>query len=163
MNKPWYKQFWPWFLIALPASVVVASLFTVTLFTKNKVSLVAEDYYKEGKGINIDLSRLRKADELDISAELAADDESAIFTLDKGQLDQFPTLNVTFQHRTLADRDMEMMVNADATGRYRLTLNEPLSGPWYVEVNSFDGAWALNARANFPSSVPVKLYGQSKE
>ncbi len=32
MITPWYKQFWPWFLIALPASVVVASLITVTLF-----------------------------------------------------------------------------------------------------------------------------------
>ncbi|WP_407333107.1 FixH family protein [Enterovibrio sp. 27052020O] len=163
MNKPWYKQFWPWFLIALPGSVVVASLFTFTLFSKNQVSLVAEDYYKEGKGINQDLSRLRQADALSLSALLTLSDENAIVTLNKGELTQFPTIKVTFQHRTLADKDIEQMVNADQNGRYRLALVEPLEGPWYVEINAFDGSWALNGRANFPSSDPVKLYGQSKE
>ncbi len=49
MNKPWYKQFWPWFLIILPLSVVVASITTFVVFSNNKVSLVAEDYYKKEK------------------------------------------------------------------------------------------------------------------
>ncbi|MDD1791601.1 FixH family protein [Enterovibrio makurazakiensis] len=163
MNKPWYKQFWPWFLIALPGTVVVASLFTFTLFSKNQVSLVAEDYYKEGKGINQDLSRLRHADSLSLSAFLTMQEDSAVFTLDKGQLKQFPTLKVTFQHRTLANKDIEQMVNADLNGRYRIALSEPLEGPWYIELNAFDGSWALNGRANLPSSEPVKLYGQIKE
>lgn len=163
MIKPWYKQFWPWFLIALPGTVVVASLFTFSLFSKNQVSLVAEDYYKEGKGINVDISRLKKADELSISAFLLAQDDNAVFTLDKGELEQFPTLKITFQHRTLPDKDIEQMVNADASGRYRLALNEPLAGPWYIELNAFDGTWALNSRVNFPLEEPVKLYGQSKE
>jgi hypothetical protein len=30
-NAPWYKQFWPWFLISLPAAVVVASMFTIKI------------------------------------------------------------------------------------------------------------------------------------
>ena len=30
-TKPWYRQFWPWFLIALPGSVVVASMVTIWL------------------------------------------------------------------------------------------------------------------------------------
>ena len=34
-TKPWYKQFWPWFLIALPGSVVVASMFTINLAVQN--------------------------------------------------------------------------------------------------------------------------------
>jgi hypothetical protein len=28
---PWYRQFWPWFLIALPASAVIASLYSLYL------------------------------------------------------------------------------------------------------------------------------------
>ena len=38
--KPWYRQFWPWFIIALPASAVVASLYTVSLALRTTDSLV---------------------------------------------------------------------------------------------------------------------------
>lgn len=40
---PWYKQFWPWFIIALPASVVVASFVTLWLALSNPDPLVVED------------------------------------------------------------------------------------------------------------------------
>lgn len=53
MVKPWYKQFWPWFLIILPLTVVIWTVVTVIVFANNSVSLVTEDYYKKGKGINI--------------------------------------------------------------------------------------------------------------
>ena len=42
-NQPWYKQFWPWFIIALPASVVVASFFTLWLAISNPDHLVLSD------------------------------------------------------------------------------------------------------------------------
>ena len=51
MVKPWYKQFWPWFLIALPATVVIWTIMTVIVFTQNSVDLVTEDYYKKEKAL----------------------------------------------------------------------------------------------------------------
>lgn len=49
--QPWYKQFWPWFIIALPASVVVASFFTLWLAVSNPDHLVVdEDKYRQIKG-----------------------------------------------------------------------------------------------------------------
>ena len=42
-NQPWYKQFWPWFIIALPASVVIASFFTLWLAISNPDHLVLSD------------------------------------------------------------------------------------------------------------------------
>ena len=50
--KPWYKQFWPWFIISLPASAVIAGLITVYIAFENADSLVADDYYKSGLAIN---------------------------------------------------------------------------------------------------------------
>ena len=48
---PWYKQFWPWFIIALPASVVVASFFTLWLAVSNPDPLVVdENEYRKLKG-----------------------------------------------------------------------------------------------------------------
>jgi FixH len=28
---PWFKQFWPWFLISLPGTVVIASMITLSI------------------------------------------------------------------------------------------------------------------------------------
>ena len=45
--EPWYRQFWPWFIIALPASAVVASFFTLYLAISNPDQLVVdEDEYR---------------------------------------------------------------------------------------------------------------------
>ena len=44
---PWYRQFWPWFIIALPASAVVASFITLWLAISNPDQLVIdEDEYR---------------------------------------------------------------------------------------------------------------------
>ena len=39
-TKPWYRQFWPWFIIALPASAVVAGLTTLWIAVQTTDSLV---------------------------------------------------------------------------------------------------------------------------
>lgn len=159
MSQPWYKQFWPWFLIALPASVIVAGIVTVVLFQKNAVSLVAEDYYKQGKGINQDRARLTKANELLLSGHLLVKNHQAIFTLNKGRLEHYPTLSFFFQHRTLTNKDIHQTLNPDANGRYRMTLPQPLQGPWYIEINAIDNSWALNTRRQFPMPDPILFDG----
>jgi hypothetical protein len=45
-SKPWFKQFWPWFLIALPGSVVIASMFTITLAVQNAPVIVEKNLGK---------------------------------------------------------------------------------------------------------------------
>ena len=48
--EPWYKQFWPWFIIALPASVVIASFVTLWIAISNPDYLVVDDEeYRELK------------------------------------------------------------------------------------------------------------------
>jgi hypothetical protein len=72
-TEPWYRQFWPWFIIALPATAVVAGLITLYIATVNRDTLVRDDYYKEGLALNQDLARSRRAADLGITAELAYD------------------------------------------------------------------------------------------
>ena len=50
--RPWYRQFWPWFLIALPGTVVIASLVTVYIAVNNADPVVDGNYYKHGLTIN---------------------------------------------------------------------------------------------------------------
>ncbi|PSW06250.1 FixH family protein [Photobacterium lipolyticum] len=163
MQKPWYKQFWPWFVIAIPATSVIYSLTAVYIFSQNQVDLVAENYYKEGKAINVDLSRLRVSDALKLKASVNVDENSIVLNFDKGDLATYPNLRVTFTHRTLANNDFTQMVSADLKGTYRFNAPEPLLGPWFVELEPFDGDWMLQGRVNLPTSDPISLYGQVKE
>jgi len=41
---PWYRQFWPWFLIALPASAVIAGMYTLYLAVTHPDPLVIEKH-----------------------------------------------------------------------------------------------------------------------
>ena len=58
---PWYRQAWPWFLISLPATAVVAGLITFYLAARGWDGPVANDYYKQGLAINEELTRSNRA------------------------------------------------------------------------------------------------------
>ncbi|KWU01549.1 MAG: FixH family protein [Vibrio toranzoniae] len=157
MVKPWYKQFWPWFLIALPATVVIWTIMTVIVFTENSVDLVTEDYYKKGKGINVDISKVNIAKELGLSASINEKGNSVIITLDKGKLDHFPAINAMFVHRTLPDRDFTQLLTADASGNYTLTLDHEMQGPWFIELSPHNSEWLVQGRMNFPIETSTQL------
>jgi hypothetical protein len=57
----WYRQRWPWLLIAGPALVVVASIATAWLAVKSDDGLVTDNYYKRGLLINRTLEAARPA------------------------------------------------------------------------------------------------------
>jgi len=84
-NKPWYCQFWPWFLIALPASVVVAGLTTVYIAFKGADDLVNDNYYRDGLAINQLLEQDQAAVKMGLSADIRLDSESGeLFVAIKG-------------------------------------------------------------------------------
>ncbi|MDN3609987.1 FixH family protein [Vibrio ostreicida] len=157
MVKPWYKQFWPWFLIILPLTVVVWTLITVIVFSNNSVSLVTEDYYKKGKAINIDMSKIKVAQSLGLKAHLLSQDNDILIQFDKGQLEHYPAINVMFAHRTLPDRDFSQLLTSDAQGQYRLSLNDTLQGPWFIEMAPHDEQWLLQGRVTFPLLSAAEL------
>ena len=37
-TKPWYRQFWPWFIIALPCAAVVGSIATAIIAINTKLT-----------------------------------------------------------------------------------------------------------------------------
>jgi len=88
-SKPWYRQFWPWFLIAIPFSSVVMGVVMINLAISGKDSLVREDWYKDGMAINQRLDKQLKAKELGIKAELTLDKSSGDLFLDTSNLDIF--------------------------------------------------------------------------
>jgi hypothetical protein len=51
-SGPWYREPWPWILMAGPFTVIVAGLFTAWLAVTRADPLVVDNYYKEGLAIN---------------------------------------------------------------------------------------------------------------
>ena len=61
MAPPWYRQPWPWLLMAGPAIVVVAGIVTAVIAFTGADGVIADDYYKQGMAINRTLAREAKA------------------------------------------------------------------------------------------------------
>ena len=63
-KQPWYKEPWPWILMAGPGIVIVAGITTAWLAVVSNDGLVSDDYYKEGMTLNQRLQRDHKAETL---------------------------------------------------------------------------------------------------
>jgi len=90
-SKPWYREFWPWFLISLPATAVIAGLTTAWLAFQSADGLVVGDYYKAGLAINQTLARDDTARALALTATLQPDNDTLTLTL-TGRLQAYPDL-----------------------------------------------------------------------
>jgi len=144
-TTPWYRQFWPWFLIALPASVVVAGIGMVVIAFRSPVSLVVDDYYKEGLAINRDLSSRTYAESLNLNASIRL--QPGLLQVDLNQAGS-ENLALRLIHSTDSslDRKFSLIRQGDRrfsaeiqslSGRYRLELQGQLNGtPWSMMTNS---------------------------
>jgi uncharacterized protein len=69
-GKPWYKEPWPWILMAGPGTVIVAGFITAWLAVVSFDGLVTDDYYKEGLAVNQRLQREHQAANMALRVDL---------------------------------------------------------------------------------------------
>lgn len=150
-DKPWYRQFWPWFIMALPASAVIAGLSTVYIAFKNQDSVVRDDWYQDGKSINLDMARETRAHALGISAELVLDALTGDVRLalhGNPPLLLPASLRLVFSHVTRADLDQAITLQRRNDGQYHGTLGRMLRGRFDIELSGND--WRLTDTQAFP-------------
>ena len=128
-TEPWYRQFWPWFLILLPASVVVASLFTLYIANRGADDLVVDDYYKNGLAINRQLEKKQRSQELGITAALNFSDQHVTAQIE-GPV-QAASLQLLLSHPLEADRDFTVSLSRIAAGIYQAVLLAPVAPRWH--------------------------------
>lgn len=125
---PWYRQFWPWFLILLPGSVVVASLVTLYIASHGADDLVVDEYYREGLAINRRLEKLERAEQMRIAAVFSLDNRRVRVGLSGPHRPR--ELDLALVHPLEADRDLAVTLRRDASGAYSAALNAPVSVHW---------------------------------
>lgn len=148
-KKSWFKQFWPWFLIILPMTAVVASISTLIIASDNKPEMVVDDYYKTGKAINADLSLLAKAKELGISGLVTQQKDGLLIKLDG--LKTNASISFYLYHSTQSKRDKTQMLTANANGDYHYETEDSLTGKWTLRIEPFDKQWRLQQAVQFPA------------
>ncbi len=160
MGAPWYRQFWPWFLIALPASAVVAGLATVWIAVSDADPLVRPDWYASGRDINQSIAREREAGRLGVRVALTMTAIDGVLVarvsgIGGAELPEF--LDLVLRHPTQAFRDRRIRLSAagDAVFKGHVDLGAP--DVWNLELAPPGNEWRLTARAGLPARTPVVL------
>jgi hypothetical protein len=158
-DKPWYKQFWPWFIISLPATAVIASMITIKLAVDSADGLVSDEYYKEGLAINKDISKERFAKTMGLSAGLSLDKETSELRVNlSGKLTTPPaTLNLELSHPTIKGLDQHLQLLSISKGVYVTRLPEVALANWIVSLSPENREWRLTGRVRFPETSSANL------
>ena len=146
---PWYRQFWPWFLMSFPASAVIAGIATIIIAFHDPDGLVVDDYYKEGLAINQDIERNLQAAELNAQAFMRFNPDNKIIEVDL-QLDKSmpEELNLNFRHTTRAAYDQSIVLTHQGNGLYRGNFEALNAGFWNINIIPKDDSWKLTGRIN---------------
>lgn len=150
-SKPWYKQFWPWFIIAIPASSVVTGMVMLNFAIDGADTLVRDEWYKDGMAINQRLDKQNRARESGLKAYFSFDREENIVKLRIDNLDtlQEPSLSLDLVHPTLAQRDIKVELYRTPDNTYFAKLPNTPGGLYYAQIRSPQQSWEIDARINF--------------
>jgi len=157
MNTPWYKQFWPWFLIAVPVATLIMGAVLLTLAIKTEDSLVVDDYYKQGKAINASLDKEAIAKRKNITTDLTINDGSIVLKFHSGIPQDGNALKLNFYHVTLEEKDLSILLSRDANGVYRGFVEQSLDGKWQVSLTPIDESWKVQNTLQLPYSGVIKF------
>jgi hypothetical protein len=159
--KPWYREPWPWLLMAGPFAVIVAGFFTLWLAVKSDDGLVADDYYKRGLAINQALSRGRLAERLSLGARvtLSAETQRAQVVL-TGSGTLPAELRLRLVHPTRAVADQLIVLHAVTQGVYAGNLVMPVAGRRVVMLEDMACTWRLAGEAVSAAQAVIVLAPQ---
>jgi hypothetical protein len=155
IHKPWYREPWPWLLIAGPAIVVVAGVVTTWIAVKYEDGLVADDYYKQGLAINQVIRRETTAVALDMRARVLIGENRVRVFLAGPVLPRELVLRLV--HRTRAGLDRETRLKSDTNGWYEGELPATASGRWNVFLEDGDRNWRLTGDWNAAIQESIQL------
>lgn len=140
--RPWFREPWPWILMAGPAAVVVAGAVTFWLALSTSDGLVADDYYKRGLAINQEIRRDRAALDLGVTASVETRDGLLRVRLESRSAAP-EALFAQLVHATRAGHDQRLRLARSAPGVYEAALPELPAGRWRLVVEDPRGEWRI--------------------
>ncbi len=148
VTNPWYREPWPWLLMAGPAIVVVAGFITLALAIRSADGLVADDYYKQGKAINMTLTRDARARELGYRAQLALSAEGRVALKFEDATPNLKSLKLTLHHPTRAGFDREILLARAVDNCYTAAMPPIDASRWSMTLSDEANTWRLTGDWN---------------
>lgn len=141
--RPWYREPWPWLLMAAPVAAVVMGVVMVVLATRSNDGLVADDYYKRGLTINQTLDRVERARALGLRADAAFNpDRTQVRVVMAGMAES--GLVLRFVHPTRAGLDQAVELSRGNGGMYEGRMVAPALGHWHLSIEDPGGSWRIS-------------------
>ncbi len=146
-SKPWYQEPWPWFLMIGPAIVVVAGFLTYYIAVTYKDDLVVDDYYLEGKNIELLLERDQLAMDQHMGAQIVMNDSNnQLRAFMKSDVPQNEDLTISFIHPTKGglDQTIDLKLVDKNAQMYEAELHTlPKINNWLVVIENKDKTWRI--------------------
>lgn len=156
--RPWYREPWPWILIGLVSSAVIASVVSGWIAVQNADTLVVKDYYKQGLAVNRVIALDERARALGLSGALRVEGGGVVLNLTARQPDaSLKRLHLHIVHPTLEDRDQEVVLDAAPDGVFRGILHPLSPGRWRFLVDDEAHTWRLTRDATLPRATAIHL------
>lgn len=162
--------------MAGPIFVVIASVSMFFVAKESMTDLVSDDYYKDGKHIEIELRRDEEAVKRHIQAQVLISpdmDKAKVFV--SGDFDRSKPVNLQLLHPAKKAEDQTIRlkaVNPDAAAErteYDAVFKTlPPTNHWYVRVADEAGIWRvedkwITSQGNAVNLTPMdKLFGKEK-
>lgn len=159
----WQKYAWLWFISALPAAAVIASLITVFIAVKNPPSMVNDDYYKAGLSINKEIQQDLLAERLNIQATLIVnlDENSLKLLINKDQSTTPELLMLSFIHPVDSNYDFQLPFQKNTNKAYLQQFQSITPTNWHIRLSPINldanQTWRVRGRLNFPQQGMTEL------
>ena len=145
-QRPWYREPWVWFVVALPVAAVAASFAALGFAIATDDGVVAEDYYKQGLAVNQVLRRDARARELHLRATARFSGERVEVVL-AGAEARFPQLRLRLIHPTRSGLDQTVVLTPSGPA-YAGRLAALDGGPRLIVLEDAGATWRLTATWN---------------
>lgn len=158
---PWYRQPWPWLLMAGPLAAVIGGVVTAWIAVTHQDGLVVDDYYRQGLAINRTMDRERAAGRLGVTGQMIVSDDGRRVRVLVAGLEPVPaTLSLRLIHSTVTGMDRDVRLARTTGGWFEGDLGAVNAGKWTVLLEDASAGWRVSGRWLAGSGSPADLRGR---
>ncbi len=174
---PWYREPWAWYIVGILMVTFAWGSFQVFTAFTHQDSVVIDDYYKNGKAINQDMTRIQNARTLGIEGALIIDELIGEVRVNmQGSPEQWPQqLKLSFLSPVFKNKDKAITLtrsfgtttaNPENNSIYVGQLEELISGRYYLQLETLDelipevgyeSGWKITLEAKVSPGAPITL------